>query len=75
MTEQEKLTLIEEALEVDKNSLTANTLLADLEEYDSLARLSITVMLDDEFGVSVSNDEIKAFETVADILNKMVKQS
>ena len=71
MTEQEKISLIEETLELDEGTLNADTVLADVEEYDSMAKLSLIVMMDDEFGVKLTGEMIKGFETVADILKLM----
>ena len=71
MTEQEKIALIEETLELDEGTLTADTVLADVDEYDSMAKLSLIVMMDDEFGVKLTGDMIKSFVTVADILRVM----
>ena len=41
MTNQEKLALIEETLEMDEGTLTEDTVLADLDEYTSMAKLSL----------------------------------
>lgn len=71
MTNQEKIALIEEALELEEGSLSPDTVLAELDEYTSMAKLSIIVMVDDEFGVRLSGDAVKAFRTVADILAVM----
>lgn len=71
MTEQEKIALLEETLELDEGTLSADTVLADVDEYDSMAKLSLIVMMDDEFGVKLTGDVIKGLETVADILNLM----
>ena len=49
----------------------ADTVLADVDEYDSMAKLSLIVMMDDEFGVKLTGDMIKSFVTVADILKVM----
>lgn len=68
MTVQEKLALIEETLELDEGSLTPETELEDLDNYDSMAKLSLIVMFDDEFDKKITGNEIKAFKTVADIL-------
>lgn len=68
MEVQDKIRLIEEAIEVDEGSLTEDTVLVDMEEYDSMARLALIVMLDDEFGIAVDADVVKGFVTVADIL-------
>lgn len=73
MTEQEKIALLEETLELDEGTLTADTVLADVDEYDSMAKLSLIVMMDDEFGVKLTGDVIKGFETVGDILALMNK--
>ncbi|MBQ3157474.1 MAG: acyl carrier protein [Clostridia bacterium] len=71
MDMQEKIALLEETLELDEGTLTAETVLADVDEYDSMAKLSLIVMMDDEFGVKLTGDVIKSFVTVGDILNLM----
>ena len=71
MTEQEKIALIEETLELDEGTLTPETVLAEIDEYDSMAKLSLIVMMDDEFGVKLTGEVIKGFVTVADILAQM----
>ena len=73
MTEREKLALLEEMLELEEGDLTADRELDDIDEYDSMAKLSLIVLMDDEFGIKLTGDEIKAFETVGDILEKMEK--
>ena len=71
MTEQEKLALLEETLDADEGSLKADMELTEVEEYDSMAKLSIIVMMEDEFGKKLSADDIRAFKTVGDILKCM----
>ena len=73
MTDQEKLALLEEAWELEEGTLTLDTVLADVDEYDSMAKLSLIVMMDDEFGVKLTGDVIKGFVTVGDILKLMNK--
>ncbi len=73
MTDQEKIALLEETLELDEGTLTADTVLADVDEYDSMAKLSLIVLMDDEFGVKLTGEMIKGFETVNDILKLMNK--
>lgn len=72
MTDQEKIELLEDAWELDEGTLTADTVLEDVEEYDSMAKLSLIVLMDDEFGVKLTGDMIKGFEKVSDILSLMV---
>lgn len=73
MTTQEKIALLEEAWELDEGTLTEDTVLDDVDEYDSMAKLSLIVLMDDEFGVKLTGDVIKGFETVGDIVKLMNK--
>ena len=68
MNLQEKLTLIEEVLDVAEDSLTPETLLAEVDEWDSIAALSLVVMLDEKFEKTVSGVQIKSLAIVNDIL-------
>ena len=73
MTEREKLALLEDMLELDEGDLSADKALDDIDEYDSMAKLSLIVLMEDEFGVKLTGDVIKGFETVGDILKLMEK--
>lgn len=68
---KEKLALLEETLDTDEGTLTPETLLSDVDEWDSIAALSLIVMLDEEFEKTISGEEIKALVTVNDILAYM----
>ena len=71
MNLQEKLALIEEVFDVEAGSLTQETMLADVEEWDSIAALSLIVMLDEKFEKTVSGAQIKAMASISDILAYM----
>ncbi len=71
MTIKEKLALLEETLEIDEGTLDTDMELDDIEEYDSLAKLSIIVMMEDRFGIKLSADTVRGFEKVGDILEQM----
>ncbi len=73
MTEKEKLGMLEETFELDEGVLSSDTVLAELDEYDSMAKLSLIVFMDDEFGVKITGEMIKGFKTVGDILAVMNK--
>ena len=73
MTEREKLALLEDMLELDEGDLAADMVLEDIDEYDSMSKLSLIVLMEDEFGVKLTSDMIKGFETVGDILAVMNK--
>lgn len=68
MTKKEKLNLIEESLELDENTLTEETVLDDLVEYDSMGKLSLIVLSDEEFNKKLTGEQIDEFKTVGDIL-------
>ncbi len=71
MTTAEKLTLLEEAWEMDEGTLTEETVLEDLDEFDSMGKLSLIVLCDDEFSKKLPGETIKGFKTVKDILDFM----
>ncbi len=71
MSEKEKLALLEDMFELEEGDLSADTVLDDLEEWDSMSKLSLIVLMNDEFGKKLSGDEIKKFNTVGDILAYM----
>lgn len=71
MTQQEKIALLEDMLELDNGSLQPETELATIEEYDSMAKLSLIVLMDEECGKKLTGEQIRDFKTIADILNFM----
>ena len=71
MTEREKLALLEDMLELEEGALTPEMKLEDIEEFDSMARLSLIVLFEDEFDKAITGQDIKKYVTVADVLNAM----
>ncbi len=71
MTMEEKMELLAETLDVDTEDISAETVLSDMPEWDSMTKLSLIVMFDDEFGKKITSNDIKKFVTVQDILNVM----
>ena len=71
MVLKEKLALIEEALDTQEGALAPETVLDEVESWDSIAALSLIAMMDDNFGKTLSGSEIKALKTVGDILAHM----
>ena len=71
MTNEEKIAMLEEVLELDGDTLKPETELSSLGEYDSMAKLSLIVMMDDEFGKKLTGEQIFQFKTVQDILDFM----
>ena len=73
MTNEEKIALLEELMEVDEGTLTPETLLSNIEEWDSVSFLSFMAIMDEKFGKVVTGSEIKAKETIADLMALMEK--
>lgn len=71
MDTKEKLATLEDIMELDEGTLSPEMSLDDIEEWDSLAALSYVVMMGDEFKKKISGKEIRAFQTVQDILDTM----
>lgn len=71
MTNEKKMELIAEILDVDVEDISPETVLADIEEWDSVAALSFIAMMDDEFGKEVKGAQIKQFVTIQDALDIM----
>ena len=73
MTNEEKIAMLEDVLELDGGTLKPETDLSTIDEYDSMAKLSLIVLMEDEFDVKLTGDMIKGFETVGDIVKLMDK--
>lgn len=63
--------MLEEMLELDGGVLEPATELTSIDEYDSMAKLSLIVLMDDEFGKKLTGEKIRLFKTVQDILDFM----
>lgn len=71
MTDKEKLALLEDAFELDEGYLTPDMALEDIDEYDSMSKLTLIVLMQDEFNKKLSGAELNKFVTVQDILDFM----
>lgn len=57
--------------DTDASLIKADTAFRELEEWDSLIALSIIAMVDEEFQVKLSGDDIRASKTIAEIFEKV----
>lgn len=71
MKQEEKIALLEDMLELESGVLTPETVLSSIDEYDSMAKLSLIVMMDDEFDKKLTGEQIREFKTVKDVLDFM----
>lgn len=68
MTIEEKIAVLEDMLELENGTLTVETKLSTVDEFDSMAKLSLIVISDEEFGKKLTGEQLREFRTIGDIL-------
>ena len=71
MSNEKKIELIAEVTDIEPETLTPETELSSLVEWDSIALISFIAMMDDEFEKVVKGTEVKEKKTVADLMAMM----
>lgn len=64
---------IAELLDVDTSDLTADVNFKDLPTWDSLAQLSFLALAQDDYGRNVTNESVKASQTIRDLFELVTK--
>lgn len=70
--QQQFIDAFKEALEIE-GEVQLEDHFRDYDEWDSLARLSLIAMLDDEFGVQIEDAEFEQLKTVGDLIAAVEK--
>lgn len=68
MNKQEMFSALEEILMLDEGVLKEDSVLADFEDWDSLAFLSLMTLFDTKLQMNIISDQIANLKTVSDIL-------
>ncbi len=68
MTDEKKMELLADTLDCDAEDLNADIVLEELDNWDSMTKLSLIVLMDDEFGKTLTSNDIRAFKTIGDIM-------
>lgn len=71
MNIEEKLCLLEELMDVEKDTLREETELDQISQWDSMAVIALIAMFDETFGEVITPREVKEFKTVKDITDIM----
>ena len=66
--EEKIIALITKTLDVPEGTITAETKIAEVEKWDSLAHVMLIGALEDELGIEIPIDEAAEMTGVADIL-------
>jgi len=61
--------MLEEIMNLDENSLQEDTILKQVSEWDSIAKVLLMVTVDDKFKKLLTAKELNSFKTPADILD------
>ena len=73
MTNQEKLEIIADILELELEELNEEMVLDDIETWDSVAVLSVISVMNEKFNRFPHADQIKSYKTVKDLMDAMEK--
>lgn len=68
---EEKKQLLADLFEVEIEEIQENVILEDFEPWDSMSKLSLIVLMDDECGKKLSGEQILEFNTIGDIIDFM----
>ncbi len=71
MTKEEKIEILAQAMDVEVGGVTEDAVLSSFDEWDSLAALSLMSLFSSKLHKKITPAEVKAFDTVADVLNLM----
>ena len=59
--------IISDHIDPQSQPYTDDTLLSDLDDFDSLDKVAVGIALEDEFGLDLLDDKIEACQTVGDL--------
>lgn len=73
--EEKFITLFQETLEIEgENQLTKETVFRDLDQWDSLAFLSVIAMIDEEYDIVIEGNDFKKLITIGDLIEEIGKR-
>ncbi len=73
MTKENIIEMLEEIMELDEGELNETTELAEVEEWDSIAKLALMAQVKKSFGKNLTVEEMKKFATVQDICELLLQ--
>jgi len=69
--EQRFIELFKETIEMEDGEITVDTRFRELEQWDSLAFLSVIAMIDEEYDVVIEGNDFKKLNTVGELINEI----
>jgi len=68
---EKKVELLADLFEVEPEEIVAEQVLDEFDAWDSMSKLSLIVLMDDECGKKLTGEQILQFKTLGDILDFM----
>ncbi len=66
-----KIELLADLFEVEESEIKEDVVLDEFDAWDSMSKLSLIVMMDDECNKKLTGEDILQFKTIGDIINFM----
>lgn len=60
--------------DMDPATINGETIFREIDDWDSIAGLSVIGMIDEEYGVTFGAEDMKACVTVGDLYNRMMSK-
>lgn len=64
-----------ESLELESSALIMETNFKELDEWDSMSRLSLVVMLDEEYNIQIEEQRFNEIQTVEELYLEVVSRA
>lgn len=68
METTKKKELLADLFEVEVSEIDENVKLIDFDPWDSMSKLSLIVLMDEECGKKLTGEQLREFKTIGDIL-------
>lgn len=68
---EKKIEMLADLFEVEPEEIVAEQKLDDFDAWDSMSKLSLIVLMDDECGKKLTGEQILKFQTLGDIMDFM----
>jgi acyl carrier protein len=75
MNPTEMLNLIAEALEVEPGTITAETKIADVDEWNSIGWLTIMSLVDERLNVQINSKDVRGFKTAGEVVDHVLERA
>lgn len=66
--------LFKETLEIESDNVHLDTVFRELEQWDSLAFLSVIAMIDEEYDVVIEGNDFKKLITISDLIEEVKRR-